>query len=80
MPTVLRLNVFDVRVYTHDHPPAHVHVWKAGAEVIINLGDELHPPSVRENKRMSGKDERRALEIVGQEQEFLLDEWRRIHG
>ena len=29
MPTVLRRDGFDVMIYTHDHAPAHVHVWKA---------------------------------------------------
>jgi hypothetical protein len=31
MPTVLRDEGFEVRIYTSDHPPPHVHVAKAGA-------------------------------------------------
>lgn len=58
----------------------HVHVFKAEGEVIITLGDEHSPPSVRENLNMRASVERRALEIVGDNQELLIAEWRRIHG
>ena len=37
MPTVLRESGFEVRIYTLDHPPPHVHVWKASAVVKIDL-------------------------------------------
>jgi hypothetical protein len=37
MPTVFREAGFEVRIYTLDHPPPHVHVWKAGAVVKIDL-------------------------------------------
>ena len=36
MPTVHREEGFEVRIYTSDHPPAHVHVAKAGAIVRID--------------------------------------------
>lgn len=36
MPTVLREDGFEVRIYTFD-PPRHVHVAKAGAIVRIDL-------------------------------------------
>lgn len=80
MPTVLRQGGFEVMIYTHDHTPAHVHVWKAGGEVVINLGAENVAPEIRENKSMSTKGMRQALRIVAENQSFLLDEWRRIHG
>jgi hypothetical protein len=37
LPTVLRERGFEVRIYTLDHPPPHVHVAKAGAIVKIDL-------------------------------------------
>lgn len=81
MPTPLRVRGFDVMIYTRDeHPPAHVHVWKAGGEVIIHLGDEDTPPLVHEVKRMPKRDVRKALTIVEDNQELLLGEWRRLHG
>jgi hypothetical protein len=39
MATVLRQDGFEVAIYNRDHPPIHVHVFKAGAETVINLGD-----------------------------------------
>lgn len=80
MPTVLKQEGFAVRIYVDDHVPMHVHVFKAEGEVVINLGDENTAPSVRENHGMRKNIERRALEIVGDSQEFLISEWRRIHG
>lgn len=69
-----------VMIYMNDHEPMHVHVFKAEGEVVINLGSEDTAPVVRENIGMRAKDERCALEIVGENQEFLMAEWRRIHG
>lgn len=80
MPTILRQDGFDVMVFTNDHRPAHVHVFKAEGEVVVHLGSGTKPPSVRINIGMSRADERRALMIVGEHQAELLLEWRRIHG
>ncbi len=80
MPTVLSEDGFDMMIYTRDHPPPHVHGWKAEAEVIVNLGDEQTKPWVRGNNGASQKNERKALRIVSEHQDFLLQEWERIHG
>jgi len=37
MPTILRQGGFDVMIFTNDHPPAHVHLFKAGAEAVLDL-------------------------------------------
>jgi hypothetical protein len=68
------------RIYTTDHSPVHVHVWKAGQEVVINLGDGNVKPYVRENRGMRKRDEIRALRIGAIHQLFLIGEWMRIHG
>ena len=81
MPTLITQDGFAVMIYIRDeHPPAHVHVWKAEGEVIIYLGDESELPSVHQVNRMSKKNVRQALAIVEENQEMLLEEWRRIHG
>lgn len=68
-------------IYTRDeHPPAHVHVRKAGGEAVIYLGDENSRPSVKENRGMSRAEIKRALRITGENQELLLAEWERING
>lgn len=80
MPTVRRQNGFEVIIYLNDHPPPHVHVFRAEGEVIIYLGDGETPPQVRENVDMSQRDERRALRLVAEHQNELLVAWRRYHG
>ena len=76
MPTTIRQDGFDVMIFTNDHRPAHVHVFKSSAEVILTLA----PVGMRENFRMSKKNVRRAIEIVSNNVELLLQTWREIHG
>ncbi len=80
MPTIWTEAGLDFIIYPNDHSPAHVHVLKAGNEVIINLGDAGTLPSVRSIYRMRTKDVGRALSIVIREQEYFLNRWREIHG
>ena len=44
MPTLIRHEGFEVRIYTLDHSPAHVHVFKAGAGLNF-LGGIIEPAS-----------------------------------
>ena len=67
-------------IYSDDHLPMHVHVFKADGEVIIDLGDATTPPSVRKNTHMKRNEERRALKIIGENQEWLIAAWRRRNG
>jgi len=80
MPTVLRKNGFRFQIYTDDHEPAHTHVFKAGKEVVISLGDETTKPWVRENKGMKKTSENQAVIIAADHQDFLLEKWREFHG
>ena len=52
VPTVLRRNGFDFRIYNNDHEPMHTHVGKAGKEIVINLGSVDTKPYVWENRGM----------------------------
>jgi len=76
MPTIIRQDGFDVMIFTNDHRPAHVHVFKARAEVVLMLA----PVSIRENYRMSKKNVRKAIDIISSNLELLLQSWREIHG
>ncbi len=80
MPTVIRKNGFQVIIWTDDHPPMHVHVFRAEGELIINLGDEQTPATVRDNYGMRRDDVRRALRLVDDNQNLLTEKWREIHG
>ena len=76
MPTVLRQDGFEVRIYTADHTPPHVHVFKGGGEVVV----EIDPLSVREAKGMSRREEAAATRLVEEHQDKLREAWRRFHG
>ncbi|MDQ3812997.1 MAG: DUF4160 domain-containing protein [Armatimonadota bacterium] len=79
MPTVWRERGFRFVVFSEDHEPAHLHFFKAGDELVVNLGDEDTRPWVRENHGMKPQTLRLAFNIVVRKQEFLLEKWRRIH-
>ena len=78
MPTVLRIDGFSFRIRTRDHGP-HVHVFHGGDEVVILLGDDFELPSIRDIRGMPLRQMRAALELVALNQEFLLDEWKKIY-
>ena len=67
---------FEVRIYSHDHGPPHVHVFKGNAELRIYLGDEHSPEWVF--GRMKASDERLALRIVSKRRWQYLQRWEEI--
>jgi hypothetical protein len=76
MATILRQDGFQVAIFTNDHQPAHVHVFKAGTEAVINLA----PVTIRENYRMSRRQLRKAVDLVAANEDLLLQAWREMHG
>lgn len=69
---------FTIRVYTDDHAPAHVHVFRDRAEIRVYLrGNRGHD---RICGRMTASEERRALRIVDDYRSELLQMWERYHG
>ena len=80
MPTVHRQEGYRFVVYPNDHRPPHVHVFKAGGEAIVLIGDDDTAPSIRERKGMSDPDAIHAVLIVEERQAQLLQAWRSIHG
>jgi hypothetical protein len=77
MPTVIRDEGFEVRIYTFDHPPPHVHVTKAGAIVRIDLATHTVTEIVG---AISDRDVKRAERLVAQYSKTLKKEWTKIHG
>ena len=76
MPTVLRQNGFSLMIYTRDHEPMHVHVWYQGSEAIIRFENEI---ILLEEQGFNHRQIRRALAIVRQNKEFLIEKWREIY-
>lgn len=79
MVTVIRAHGLHVCIYMDDHEPAHVHVIGDG-KAKINLDGPDGAPEVVQQKGMTFVEARRAKQIVEANREFLLGEWRRIHG
>ena len=74
-------------IYTDDHTPAHVHVFKGRKNdgnrhnVKINIGNEDEPPSiVKADLDMRNVDIKAAWRLVSDNQETLLKKWNEIHG
>ena len=80
MPTVLRQDGFRFQIFTDDHPPTHLHIFKAGNELVVVIGNEEIKPWIRDNKGMNRKESDNALLIVLQNQAMFLEQWENIHG
>ena len=68
MPTLIREDGFEVRIYTLDHPPPHVHVAKAGAIVKVELSTHHVVEMVG---TISDRDLKRAEALVARNAELL---------
>ena len=77
MPTLIREEGFEVRIYTFDHPPPHVHVAKAGAIMKIDLSTLEVTEIVG---AISDRDVRRAEKLIARHSRFLKGEWSKLHG
>ena len=77
MPTLIRENGFEVRIYTLDHPPPHVHVAKAGAINKIDLATQEVTEIVG---AISDRDVKRAERLVAKHAQLLREEWTKLHG
>ncbi|MEC3910199.1 DUF4160 domain-containing protein [Sphingobium sp. CR2-8] len=79
MPTVLREGNLRVVIYTDDHPPPHVHVFGEGETKIALLAPEGGADVVR-IVGADRRESRRALQIVREKRDYLLERWKAIHG
>ena len=77
MPTLVREDGFEVRLYTSDHPPTHVHIEKAGAIMKIDLATSEVMEIVG---TISDRDVKRAERLVAKHSLFLNAEWIKLHG
>jgi hypothetical protein len=77
MATVLRVDGFSVVVRTRDHHPAHVHVFCSGdgEEAVIDLA----PVGIRELRGMRAKHAVKAVRIVEDAADYLMNCWEEIH-
>ncbi len=78
MPEILRTLGFRFMILPGDHDPPHVHIRKAGGELIINLGIGGDEPWIRDVYRMTNRDIETAFEIVETHNDRFLKRWREI--
>ncbi len=76
VPTVLRAEGFAFRIYTKDHPPAHVHVVWGRGNLKVYLESE-RPPELRGH--VSVADVRRAVALVATHYDALLAAWHLVN-
>jgi hypothetical protein len=67
---------FVLRIYFHDHPPAHVHIFRGGAHVVISLEGDI----VRIDGDMTVANRRRARRIVLGLKDELSALWEKSQG
>jgi hypothetical protein len=81
MPTVLRANGFRVMIYLapREHGPAHVHVWREDAQIVITLGHGEELPTIIRNTGMRNADVISAYRLVQQHLAYLREQWSTYH-
>ena len=79
MPTVLREGNLRVMIYTDDHAPAHVDVFGDG-ETKIALGEHDGQAIVVRVVGTDLRESRRALQIVREKRDYLIERWNAIPG
>lgn len=80
MPKIHEEGSWQVVIHTDDHPPPHVHVYRPGGLVKVQLEGEGGEPEVLRIRNVNDRDAWRALAIVYQHQQTFLTAWRGIHG
>jgi len=65
---------YDVRIYTREHGPSHVHVFRAEKHVKVNL----KPIQFSHNKGFSSRELKQIRELLSDHMELILSEWERL--
>ena len=76
MPTIIKQDGFRIMIWSNDHLPPHVHVFKGDAEVKIEL---VEPIIFNVEGKISNKDLAKALNLVIEHQVELLEKWKELH-
>lgn len=81
MAEVFRQDGFVVVIWPDDHEPPHVHVFKAGHEMKVAIGEPGKSlPFILDNKTMTRRERKEALKLIIQYQVACLAKWERFHG
>ena len=75
MPTILRDGPLRVVLYTDDHPPPHEHIFGDGETKVV-----LAVPEAVRIVGVGLSESRRALGIMRENRDYLMQRWNDIHG
>ena len=75
MPTIIRENGFEIRIYTDDHEPPHVHIYKSGKRAKMTL-----QPVVVIATEMNMKQTKQVELLVYKHLDKLLEAWKFYNG
>jgi hypothetical protein len=79
MVTVYRAHGLRFIIFVDDHLPAHVHVFGDG-HIKVNLVGPDGAPDIVTIEGMKRGDVRHAMQIVAEQQAYLLSRWSEIRG
>ena len=80
MGTALREGGWAFIIHTDDHPPPHVHARRGNGEVKVSLPPPGECVQVLRVRHLAPHEAMRGVRLVEQHREWLLLEWKRIHG
>ena len=66
---------YDVRIFTEDHEPAHVHVVKAGKRVRVYLD----PITFDDIRGFNDRELRQIRSLIERHMDLLRSQWNHIH-
>jgi len=75
MPTILECRGYAFRVYTNDHPPAHVHIIGPDGWLVL----DLHSCRIVRTAGLSRSRMKELIAVAVGEHSRLLAAWRRLH-
>jgi hypothetical protein len=77
MPKILEINGYKFYIYTDDHLPIHVHVWKGGAEAKVTLVPQI---SIQANYGFKAKQLKQIIKIIVDNYNHIIEKWYETHG
>ena len=81
MPTVLTIRNINVRIYTNDHPPPHVHAYRAdGGRARFELNCPDGPVRLLEATKFKGTEIAEVGSAIAADLTRICAEWRKVHG
>ena len=72
MGKILEVNGFRIYIYSNDHPPVHVHVFKGGSEAKVHLEPEL---MIKDNYGFKSQGLAKILKTIEQHYEYIKQKW-----